>query len=103
MEAQLKNLLESALAETKIELGRSTSEVATYMAATAARLATLIGLPGYEDAVIAARNNVALYAAIKATERADAAHERVVGIIQGALFLAAQQLVNFTPPPEGGL
>lgn len=94
MEETLKNLLESALEETGADLEATTSEVALYAAQRTAVLATLVGLNGYEQAVIAERDNVALRAGLSAVSVADAARERLLGVIQGALFLGAQMLAN---------
>ena len=101
MEDQLKNLLESALQETGADLQATASEVALYAAERVAILATLIGQPGYELAVIAERDNVVLMSGINAVNQADAVRQRIIGVIQGALFLGAQALANSVGPAEG--
>lgn len=101
MEEQLKNLLESALAETGADLQKTVSEVALYAAERTAILATLIGQPGYELAVIAERDNVVLMSGLQAVDQADAVRQRIIGVIQGALFLGAQGLANVAGPAEG--
>lgn len=104
MEEQLKNLLQAALDETGADLEAATSELALFAAERTAYLATLVGLQGYERAVIAERDRVALRAGIAAVDQADAAAQRALGIIQGALFLGAQVIANSSgPTAEGGL
>ena len=105
MEATIKNLLESALAETGADLEQTASEIALYAAERTAYLATIIGLDGYEQAVIAERDNVVLRAGLAAVGEADATRERIIGVIHGALFLGAQALANGAGPEslEGGL
>lgn len=101
MEEQLKNLLESALSETGADLQETASAVALYAAERTAILAVLIGQPGYELAVIAERDNVVLMSGINAVDQADAVRQRIIGVIQGALFLGAQALANSVGPGEG--
>lgn len=98
MEASIKNLLESALSELGSDLEKTTDEVAMYAAERTAVLATIIGLPGYEAAVIAERDSVALFAGLNAVEVAEKTRERILGIIQAALFLGAQMLFNSAGP-----
>ena len=89
MQDQFENLLRSAIEETGADLERSAAEVAAYMSTRVATLALLVGQVGYEQAVIAERDNVALFAGLRAVEQADAASARIFGLIQGALFFAA--------------
>ncbi len=65
------------------------TDVGMYAAQRAAHLATLVGQPGFEDAVLAERDNVVLKAGILAARRGDAVDQRLIGIIQGALRTAA--------------
>lgn len=89
MQDQFKALLDTALEETGASLERSTAEVAAYAAERTAILATLVGLQGYEQAVIAERDNVVLFAGLQAVEEASEIRLRILSIIQGALFMAA--------------
>lgn len=67
--------------------------VARYAAARAAHLAKIIGEPGYDEAVKAEIQNVALEAGIAAVDSADAADVRVVSLIEGALKIGIAALV----------
>lgn len=98
MDEQIKNLLEAAVRETGIDLRKSASELAVFTAQQAAELSAVVGLPGYDQAAIAARDAIALEGGLDITDTADAAAQRVIGVIQGSLMLAAQLLV----PGAGG-
>lgn len=67
--------------------------VARYAAERAAHLASIIGEPGYAEAVEIEVQNVALRAGISAVDSADAADAQIVGIITGALKMGAAALV----------
>jgi len=84
-----KEQLESALTETGLQLQRSAAEVAAYTAQRALHLSTIVGQPGYAEAVKAERDAVALYAGITAVNNADAADNRIIGIIQSGIALLA--------------
>lgn len=96
MDQDLKSLFESAIAETGIDLQQSAHDVALYTSQRMAHLALIVGLPGYEEALVAERDNVALFAGISAVNSADAADQRIIGIIQGALAIGAKAIA---PPP----
>ena len=76
-------------AQTGRALRADIKAVGAYAAERAAHLATLSGQPGFEDAVLAERDNVVLRAGIAATQRGDNIDQRLIGIIQGALRTAA--------------
>lgn len=82
-------LLEQQLKDAGRDLNVSARDVAAYASQRAAHLSTLVADPNFMDAVKAERDNVALYAGIKAVENADAIDNRVLGIIQGAIALGA--------------
>jgi hypothetical protein len=82
--------LAQAITATGASLKRSAAEVALYTAQRAAHLATLAGQPGFEEAVIAERDAVALFAGVKLVEEADAADARFHGLIEGVLAVAAK-------------
>lgn len=84
---KLRDAIEASLRETGGSLKRTSAEVATYTAQRAAHLATIVGQAGHAEAVIAERDAVCLFAGIAATREADAADQRVVGLIHGALAL----------------
>ncbi len=71
-------------------MGVSAEEVAQYTAERTTVLATLVGLPGYAQAVVAERDNIVAFAAIQAADEASLARERLISIIQGAIFMAAR-------------
>ncbi len=81
-----EELLRSALKETGISLGISADELVRYTAEVGAKLALAVGEPGFEKALVAARNAVALKAGLNATLEAEAADARIVGVIQGVLL-----------------
>lgn len=84
--SSMQALLDSA----GVELANSSEDVARYALQRATFLATVVGRPGYSMAVIAERDNVALYAGISGVALADANQTRLIGIIQGALSIGAQ-------------
>ena len=84
----IRSALDAALRETGAQLQRSTADVAAYTASRAAHLAAIAGQPGVDEAVIAERDAVWLYAAGRAVASADAADARVIGLIHGALAVA---------------
>lgn len=89
---QFMDLLTSAAEETGTDLTESLDSVRTVVAEQMAKLSLVVGEPGYDRAVKAARDNVALAAGLAAVEDADAADGRIIGIIQGALFFGAKTL-----------
>ena len=88
------SLLENALAE--FDLGGfstgSVDRVAEYAAGRSAHLATLVDDPGFEYAVRAERDAVALFAGLETVASADAFDARMVGLIHGILGIAARAL-----------
>lgn len=88
-QTNLKNLLETAARETGAQLKRSAFEVAAYTAQRTAHLASIAGQAGFAEAVTAERDAVATFAGIRAVAEADAADHRILGIIEGALAVAA--------------
>ena len=83
-------LLTSVVKGTSI----SAAKVAAYASDQAVSLSGLVGQPGYQEAVIAARDNVALQAGIYASEQADATDSRIIGVLEGALFMGAKVLAG---------
>ena len=88
-QTNLKDLLEQAMRETVARLKRSAFEVAAYTTQRTTHLAGLAGQPGFAEAVTAERDAVATFAGIRAVGEADAADSRILGIIEGALAVAA--------------
>lgn len=91
---ELERLLKDASRETGRDLKGNLAEVTMYAAERTSYLSTLVGQKGFEEAVRAERDNVALKAGIKSVKAADAADARIVGIIQGVLFLGARALAT---------
>ena len=89
---EFKALFEEALAETKADLRVDLEELSAYASQRLEHLATLVGQPGYDQAVRAERDAVLLRAGIRATREADAADQRLIGILQGAMRIGAAAL-----------
>lgn len=83
----LETLLKDAVKDTGLSLSTTTRELAAYIAERAVVLASAVGLPGYEQAVIAERDNVLLKSGRSAVSTADAADQRLLGIVTTALAL----------------
>lgn len=81
-----EDLLRDALNSTGVNLQRSADEVVRYAAQQGAILSLAAGEPGFDKAMTAATNAVALFAGLNATLEAEAADARLVGIITGVLF-----------------
>lgn len=86
-------LLASAVTETGAALSKTSDELAAYVAQRAGVLAAAYGQPGYEMAVAAERDAVALWAGMAGVAAAKAADQRLLGVIQGALSIGAQAMV----------
>jgi len=91
---QFKALLDSVVRETGISLKKTTAQVANYMAERAAHLANGATEDGFPEAVLAERDNVLLFAGVAAVGNAQAFDSRVLGIVQGALFIGIQALAG---------
>ena len=91
--ALLSDAIKGTLQDGKLNL----QEVVDYTAKRAAHLATLASQPGFDEAVKAEVNNVAMYAGIQAVEMGDATDARILGIIEGTLTFASKALANMTP------
>lgn len=87
MSKDIKQLLQTALDQTGADLKAGSRELVDLMAQRAAELTTLVGLPGYDQAAIAARDEIALAAGLEAVDQADAMTGRVLNIVQGGLLL----------------
>jgi len=89
MKDELKQLIETALHDTGVDLKHGGHELTALIAQRAAELSILVGVAGYEQACIAARDELALAAGLEAVDQADKATARVLSIIQGGLLLLA--------------
>lgn len=93
---EFENLLSSTLEELGQDLkntDNTKAAVAIFMAERAEHLATIASEPGFDRAVIAERNSVALLAGLSVSEAASAFDQRLVGLIGGALRIAAIALI----------
>lgn len=57
-------------------------------------LALIVGQPGWEEAARAERDAVGLHAGVNVTLSADAADQRLLGVIGGALSMGARMLAG---------
>jgi hypothetical protein len=87
-----KELLEKTVRETATELKVGAAELALYASERAAHLSSIVGQPGFNAAVQAERDNVAIKGAIKLQDQATRADERFLGLIHGALAFGASAL-----------
>lgn len=85
---------EDLLVAAKQELRGNLAELVTYTAERAAYLSTLVGQKGYQEAVLAERDAVALKAGILSVKTADAADARLIGMIHVILGLGAKALAT---------
>lgn len=74
------------------ELSVDLQELREYAAERMLHLSTIVGEPGYMEAVRAERDNVALKAGLVLTEQADQYDSILVGTIGGALGIAAKAI-----------
>ena len=86
-------LLQGSLRELQADLQVDLADLATYTAQRTAHLSTIVGLPGFEEAVIAERDAIALRAGINAVNAADKVDARLIGLLHGVLFLGARLVV----------
>ena len=70
----------------------SAQEIRQYSAESMARLATLVGQPGFETAVEAERDIVAIKIGMRIAKDADKADMKALGVIEGALRMGAGML-----------
>ncbi len=93
--------VQAMLMDAASEFGKTfqadTSKVATYTVARAAVLAQAVGKVGFERAVRAERDNVALMLGIQAVKNGDDFDQRMLGIITGVLGVGARVLTGGTP------
>lgn len=89
--------LGDALTNAATRLGKSfqgnVDELRAYAAQRMLHLSTLIGQPGYQEALVAERDNVALKAGLLTVAAADAADAELLGLITGAIALGARALI----------
>jgi hypothetical protein len=84
----LAELLKQHAEETSTSIKGDLQQIAAYANQRLAHLRSIVNEPGYRRAVIAERDSIALQAAGRAIDQADAADARLVGIIDGAISIA---------------
>ena len=89
---QFKDLLESTADRLGIELTATHDEVKAYAKNRMLFLASIIDEPGFDFALRAERDNVAMFLGISVTGTADAADVELRGVILGALSIGAKAL-----------
>lgn len=91
---QLQDLIEQTTNEMGVKLKASVVDVAIYADERAAYLVTIFGQTGYQKALIAERDSIALKAGISAVGDADAFDSRIIGIIQSVLSVGVSALAG---------
>lgn len=89
-QTELASLLNATYTEFGTSFPGDIHEVTTYAEKRTLHLSTLVGNPGYEQAVLAERDNIALKAGIVAAVASDRMDQRVLGVIQSAISVAAK-------------
>ena len=90
----ISDLLKNALRETGRDAQANLDEVRVYTAQRLIHLATCVGQPGYEEALVAEKDNVLLKAGIAAVNVADAADAKIIGIVVGAMSVGAHAIAG---------
>lgn len=86
------DLLRRNAVEAGKELASDIDSVRVYAAERLTHLSRIVGEPGFEEALAAERDAVALRAAGHAINRADAFDARILGVVEGTLALGARVL-----------
>ena len=89
---QFKSLLETTADRLGYKLKVSSDEVKAYVSMRMLHLAAVVGEPGFDLALLAERDNVAMFFGISATNTGDAADVELRGVILGALSIGAKAL-----------
>ena len=99
VQKEFENLVEATLEDLGGTLEATKEELAAYGAERAQKLADIIdaGEPGFDQAVVAARNSMALKAGLVAGDAAGAVDSVWRGVFSGALRMAAMSLVGLPP------
>lgn len=92
MTEEFKGLLTDTFESVGREFTGDLEELASYMTERAEHLAAISHEPGFNEAVLVERDNVAVKAGILASRAADLADQRIIGVIQGAIRIAAVAL-----------
>ena len=87
-------MFEDIIYETGVDLKTSAADLAEYAALRAEHLSQIAGQAGFPMALEAERDNVVLKAGTLALDSANAADQRIIGMIAGALRIAAMALTK---------
>ena len=96
LQEDFKSLIRGVIERSGASLTNSAADVAEYAAGRSAYLATLVGQPGFEEAVVAERQSVMLHAGIAAVNEADQIDAALAGVIEGALGMASRSLARMS-------
>ena len=94
MAKELAELLESTAQRLGTDLQEDVLAIREYASERMLHLSTCVDQPGYDQALIAERDSVALFAGISAVHVADAADRELLGIVAGALAIGARTLAS---------
>ncbi len=89
---ELLALLKAAADELGGHALNNLDDVRSYAAERARHLASIVSEPGFDEAVIAERDAIALRLGISAVYTADATDQRILGVLHAALQIAAKAL-----------
>lgn len=90
----LGDMLEDSARRLGIQLEGDMAVVRLYAAKRIQHLSTIVGQPGYLEAVRAEADNVLLEAAVNAVAAADAADRELFGLVSGFLGAGARALAG---------
>lgn len=97
----MSNVADQLLTELKAageRLGKSFSKALDdqrqYISRTMLELSAAVSEPGFDEAVIAARDSIAMHAGIAAADEGDVADAELRGILSGGLAIAARALAR---------
>lgn len=91
---EFANMLETSFANFGQSLAQGTDAIRNYAAERMLFLSTIIGQPGYQEALIAERDSIALFTGLTAVSTGDAADREIIGMIGGALAIGARALAT---------
>ena len=89
---EFKILLQDAAARLGKDIQADLSDTATYASQRMRHLARAINEPGFQEALLAERDAVAMKAGISAVNAGDLADAELMGLISGALAIGARAL-----------
>lgn len=89
---QFKSLIETTADRLGIELSSKAQAVRDYARSRMLFLASIVDEPGFDLALLAERDNVAMFIGISAAQAGDAADVELRGVILGALSIGAKAL-----------